>query len=359
MTALLDAARYAAATARVRARAGRLLDARTWRRLLDASDTRGVAGALAGTPYEAALSSVTERTPTAVDIERAARRHLARSYRAPVPFARGRVRSLLDWLWRRFELENLRAVLRGVSAGQPRARVEPALVPLDPGLTLDWRALADSSSVGAIVPALRRANRPRFADALAGALERHGRRPEPGLLEIALDLAWHRRLLRLAGALRGEDARAARTFVTGRIDAFNVVWALRYRHSFGLPPEAIVNFTLQRHLRVDAARLRRIAAGATPAAAAAWLWGAGAPEVERLERLEPRPALAELERMAWRRLQNRAVTTLAGNAIGLAGTLAYETLVEAEVLDLVATAEGKAAGWPTERLRERLVGARA
>jgi V/A-type H+-transporting ATPase subunit C len=198
----------------------------------------------------------------------------------------------------------------------------------------------------------------QYARALEPAMERYGREGELFVLEVALDLAYYRRLLRLLDSLAGRDRRDAGRFVGTLIDGHNLLWAFRYRVYFDLSPEEILNYTLQRRLRVDAAMVREIALGASLPEATRAVWNDRLPDLERLEELPPAEALPELELIVRRYLYTLAQRALEGYPFHLGTILAYTVLLESDVQDLIAIAEGKAANWSAEQIRPTLIGSR-
>ena len=355
MPLVLDAARYAAAHARVRGLRSRLLSPAQWAEALNAPDLAGLLSVLQGTWYAEALGPLTGAPPDATLLERALWAHQVRAARAPLYLLQGAARELLDWFWRRFEVHNLKTILRGVKYHTPPEQVRTALIPLDAASTLPWQALAEAGSIQAVVERLRST---RYGEVLEHALERYQREALLFVLEVALDLAYHWRLLRLVNRLQGRDRDEAQRFLGTWVDAQNLLWAYRYRIYARFSPEEILNYTLQRGLRVDASVVQRIALGAPLQDVVQALWGAQLPGLEALQDLPEREALLRLELLLQRYLYALAQRTLGAFPLHLGAVLAYEVLLESEVRDLVTVVEGKALRWPAARIRPYLIGER-
>lgn len=245
------------------------------------------------TPYQAVLAAIAVEEPDPGEIERRLWQHLARSYRAPLPFMPGGAKVLLAWLWRRFEVENLKTILRGVKSGAPSTQIRRTLVPLGSASDLPWETLTGLASVPAVVDRLEGSF---YGRVLEPGLERYRREELLFVLEIRLDLAHFRRLLRLIGKLRGRDRREAQRFTGTLVDGQNVLWAFRYRIYDDLSPEEILNYTLHEGVRVDASLIRHIAAGASVPQVLQQVWGEDLPELERLAGLPDKEALWEAEK---------------------------------------------------------------
>lgn len=358
MPALLGAPRYAAADARVRARGARLLGREQWRQVISARGPGGVVSALRDSGYGEALAGVDSRHPDLVEVERILRSVLARSWHLPVRFVQGRTRKLLQWRWRRFEVENLKTVLRAVGGDGALVDAGRRLLRL-PASRVSWAELAEVSSVSSVEGLLGDGAAASFyGRILEEASDRYRETGDIAVLEVALDLAWWRRLLRLAIRLTGDDRVHALRFVGSEADAFNVAWAFRMRVFLNLPPEEILLHTLHRHVRADAGIVRRIADGAAPAEIASALWGDRLPGADRLAELDDRQAVLELESALQRHLLALAVGSRAGFSMNLGGILAFQTVVENEVRDLVTVLEAKVGDLDEERVVRHLIGDR-
>ncbi len=359
MVALLGPARYAASNASVRARLAQRLSDNRWSQLSAAPDLDAVVALLGTTAYGATLEAVSAQTPEPEQMEQSLRIYLVQAFRTPLKLMQGKPRTLLDWLWRRFELENVKTVIRSVAGDRPARETQAALVPLGSGSDLPWDAMIEAQSLPALLPSLRTTfHGEQYARALEPAMDRYGREGKLFVLEVALDLAYYRRLLRLLDSLSGRDRRDAGRFVGTLIDGHNLLWAFRYRVYFDLSPEEILNYTLQRRLRVDAAMVREIAQGASLSEATHAVWNDRLPDLERLEALPSEEALPELELILRRYLHRVAKNALEGYPFHLGTILAYTVLLENEVQDLIAIIEGKAAGWSAEQIRPMLIGTR-
>lgn len=355
MLAVLDPVRYAAVNARVRGGVANLLPSTVWAELLGATDLSDLVQWLAGTAYRDVLARYTEAPLEPRRVERALWQYLVQVYRAPLPFLRGGSASFVDWLWRRFEIDNLKTVLRTVEQNVSPERIRASLIPLAPASELAWNSLADARSISAVVDRLGDSWYGRVLD---DALERYRREGLLFVLDVALDLAYYRRLLRLLDGLSGRDRREAERFVGTMVDSQNLLWAYRYRIYFDLSPEEILNYTLHRKLRVDASVVRRIATGAPLPGIVTEVFGRYLPGMDRLNGMSDAEALPALEISFRRYLYQQAREVLRGYSLHLGIVLAYLVLLESEVRDLIALIEGKQAGWPAERIRPYLIGAR-
>lgn len=356
---VLDPVRYAAVYAKVHARLGQLLDSKAWEDLLSAPDLERFLHRLAGTLYQDVVEHVrTEHEQEVIGVailERALRGHLARAFLRPLTFLSGRPRDLLEWRWRRFELGNLKAVLRAVERDVPPGEARATLVPLEPVSELEWDDLVEAESVPGVVDQL---SGTFYGAALQPALDRYRDGGPLLVLEVRLDLAYYRRLLEMIEDLRGRDRKEAERFLGTLIDGQNVLWAFRYRVYYGLSPEEILNYCLHRGVKVDVETIRWIAQGARVVDVLRDVWGEELTGLDRMEGLSSEEAITETEALFDRYLFDQAQGTRGAYAMHLGIVLGYEVLLETEVRDLVTIAEGKAVNWSAADIRPYLVTAR-
>jgi len=339
---------YAAAQARVRARRSRLLDDAAWAELLDAPNldrTRdallaGAASTGAASAGAASGDALAGDTP----LERTLRRRVYRETLSLADSVPPRARELLRWYARRFEVQDLKLLIRALHHGRAYPEALAAST-LDLANDPDLAGLPQARSPGALVSAL--AGTP-FGRALDLAWERYRAERRPFYLEVALDLAFGRGLVERIEALPGAD-RADATALLGRwVARGNLLAAARYRALAGVSPEEVVNFTLHRDLGGGLAMVQRVAAGASVIDEAAALGVALPPGAGDAE------ALRALERAndALQRADARARFGRTPFGIGL--VLAYLIELDAEARDLTTLLEARAQQLDDDDLRRRL-----
>lgn len=330
--------RHAASHAQARARHASLLGAETWRSLLSEETVEGVAGRLGR-----ALDTELPVAPAL--LERDLQQRLAAETHALAALQWGAPRRLLVSYARRFELANLKTLLRARHHAVTVERCEAMLIPL-PHTVLPWRAVLAARSVEEVADLV---SGTPYARPLRTVLEQQGEAP-PFPLEVALDLDYLQTLVRRVLALSGADGRRARVFLGGWIAVENLSWAFRYRRLAGLTPEETVNYTLHRAFGAGLAAVRRVATGAGVADEAARLGYRIDPE------LPEESALPSLHRAALRRRFEAATRLFDRTVFDLGTVLALLALREAELADLVTLIEARAEGLGNEDVTARLVG---
>jgi len=145
----------------------------------------------------------------------------------------GAPRELLVYWAHRFEIGNLKTIIRGKMSNQPRAAIEQQLQDMGAFTSLPIAELLQSDTPAEL---LRRLEQTPYAEIARQA--RH--LLEQGEALFALDAALDRRyfagLARRSAAIESNSGQFLRTLVGSIIDRVNLVWLLRYRYAYNLSP---------------------------------------------------------------------------------------------------------------------------
>ena len=350
----MDAIRYAAANARIRGLYSRLLDEATWRELVAADGFEAAISLLRATTYaDIIMAAEQSGTFSLEQIERGLAGRAAADCRRAMAFTGGGTRALLEVWWQHYELENLKALFRGLDQNLAPTAIRGFLIPLGDDSTLPWEALLHEHSVPSLVDRLHGTS---YINPVRAALPVYQRDGSLFAIEIALDIRYYRDLASAIKNLAGTERVEASRILGTKLDMLNILWAFRYRVYYGLSAEEIVNYTLWQAVRTDANLVRDIALGADPRSVLVRVWGEDVIDLSPFDdpdgeaRMVVRLELA-LQRHWWRLAKQR----LGGYPLGLGILLAYLVLEEIEVLDLVTLLETKGMGWEPERASEYLV----
>jgi V/A-type H+-transporting ATPase subunit C len=349
---------YAAISARVRAMYADLLTPQDWARLNDSPDFSSLFSALKTTAYGPYLESLKDKEINPRRAINQVKRKLADAYYSVIQMAPENTRPLLKQLYRYYELGNLKAVLRvlvtvpswNTEETAPWDRVRDVLFPLGEFSVLPAQAMVESGSIGAAVDLLRGTP---YEEILAFAMKRYSAEQNLFPLEVALDLAYWRRLWAEAKKLTGQDREQATKIIGSFLDMNNLMWAIRYRVYHGLSEEEIINYTLPFGFRVQDSDLRAIAAGADIPAVINRIYP-GIPDVNAL--LEnPQNGLPRLEVLLKRQLIKQCLAAFVGNPFHIGIPLAFLILSDIEVQDLIILIEAKSSNMPEDEYRPFLL----
>jgi V/A-type H+-transporting ATPase subunit C len=341
---------YSVLHARVRALYSRMLSPERWNRLCEATSFEALITLLKETVYGPYLSEVEEKRLTSRRAVYQINGHLANAYLAVIRLAPEQARALLEQLFRQFEVDNLKAVLRGVATGALWEEIRYVLFPLGSSTVLPAQAMSEAGSMAAAVQHLR--GTPYYRT-LTHAMERYTAEQSLFPLEVALDLDYWRELWSDVNRLSDRDRSQAQRIVGSLLDMNNLMWAMRYRVYHHLSEEEIINYTLPIGYQVRDAHVRAIAAGADIAHVLIQIYP-NLTDVESLLR-EPKVGLPEVELQLQRHIAERCRAAFVGYPFHIGIPLAYVVLNELELQDLTVLIEAKSLQIPTERFQPHLL----
>ncbi len=264
----------------------------------------------------------------------------------------GAGRDLLAWMLVRFQVENIKVLLRGVLSRTPIETLEAHLIVLPRDLALDTQSLVTAKSLK------------DFADRLpAGAIRASMReaadvyhdQTRPFFLEAALDGGYLRELLARTGQLPDEDKELIQPIVLQEVNTFHLMLVVRGRFFYGVPLELL----LPLHIRGSGISRGRFSAMlSAPDIRNAVSVAVGKAIDDLLSGRESNEASidpATLEALAWKRylrLSNRAFRR---SHMGLGAVVGYVGIRRVEVANLITLSEGVRTGTTAEAIRKRLI----
>ncbi|MBN2002823.1 MAG: V-type ATPase subunit [Anaerolineae bacterium] len=337
---------YAAVHAQVRALYSTLLTNETWATLCEAPNFSSLLGLLKETVYGSYLSEVEERLLTPRRVIYQANKHLAEAFQAILYLLPDAGRQLITQLYRRYEVDNLKALLRGIETGTPWDSVRYFLFPFGPFGLLPAQHIAESASVTAAVELLHETP---YYDILNHAMKRYTSEQSLFPLEVALDLEYWRELWQDVNYLPNIYRTQLQCCVGTLLDVTNLMWAIRYRVNHNLSEEEIINYTLPFGYLVNDEDIRAIAAGMDIAHILERIY----PELEGVAGMlkEPRMGLPQLETQLLRHIVATSRDAFLGYPFHIGVPVAYLLLAELEMQDLTVLVEAKATHTPPEAFR--------
>ncbi|MEW5768805.1 MAG: V-type ATPase subunit [Pseudomonadota bacterium] len=244
----------------------------------------------------------------------------------------GAARAFLVYWTERFEVSNLKTLLRGKMMGERPAALLARLTPMGAFGRLDAQDLAHAEDVGEL---LRRLEAGHYS-----GIVRHARRAfeesrDPFILDAALDRGYHEGLAHRALPLEKEAGEPFRRLMAALVDRINLVWLLRYRFNYHLPPAQVYFLLVGSHYRLPSARLRELAALGSPEAVLEAL-----PEPQRAM-LRGAAGIPEVAARTEGALAEAAARVLRADAPAIARAFAYLILRERDLRAVRAILRGR------------------
>ncbi len=334
---------YASINAKVRIKYSQLLGADELAILGEADDLASLLEALKQTAYGPDLESLRDAGPAKGDVVTALLGHLAATYQEITQVAPGPARRVLLQLYRRHELNNLKAVLRGIATGggeggpdDRKTRTRSLLFPYGPGTVLPAERMLEAGTIGSAVELLAGT---QYFDVLTFAMKRYNAEQSLFPLEVALDIHYWRRLWQEALNLQGLDQRQAMRVIGSLLDMNNLMWAIRYRVYQHLSEEELINYTLPFGYRLRDEDIRAVAAGSDIGTVVSRLFP-NIPDVATLL-AEPGAGLPLLEVRLKRHVMRECEAAFLGDPFHVGIPLALLILCDFEVQDLILYVEAK------------------
>lgn len=251
---------------------------------------------------------------------------------------------LLYWAYR-FELSNLKTILRGKLTGQDANTIRDQLIDMGPFARLPMEELLRTEDVAEL---LRQLEDTAFADIARQARRIFEERHEPFALDAAIDRQYFAGLAKRALGAEGGASTQLRMLIGSIIDRMNLLWLLRYRFAYGLSSAEAYYLLIPSTFRLGSRELLALSQLGSfeeviahlPAPFSEWLAGTvNASEVTRI-----------LERESWR----LAESVLRRSAFNLARAFAYLILRERDLRWVRVAIKGKRLKVASELIQEAI-----
>jgi V/A-type H+/Na+-transporting ATPase subunit C len=257
----------------------------------------------------------------------------------------GSERAFLLYWTERFEVTNLKTLLRGKMTGERPASLLTRLTPMGAFGWLDVQDLAHAEDVTEL---LRRLETGHYSGIVRQARQAFEETHDPFLLDAALDRGYYEGLARRAQELEKQHGPALRQLMGPLIDRINLVWLLRYRFNYKLPPAQVYYLLVSAHYGLSSARLKEYAALGSLEGVLAAL-----PEALQ-ERLAGATTIPEVFARMERDASAQAEKVLGSSAPAIARAFAYLILRERDLRAVRAVLRGRHLQLPTAMISETL-----
>ena len=257
----------------------------------------------------------------------------------------GPARRLLTQWASRYELLNIKAIVRGKMGRLPIGEIERSLFRLPGYLSLNHDTLLHTDSIPEL---LRQLEKTRYRRIARQALRRYEERPDPFLLDATLDQQFYSELIARAQLLTGTDRDEILGLIGRIVDRHNLVWSLRYRFNYGLQSSEVVYLAIDGGRLLNRRQLQQVLqADSLPEALQRLPDGL-------LRRHEMPQALTLIEAAMLAELDEYAARAMRLSPSVLTSVLAYLVLRYGEITALYAIMHARVHGLPDDLLSEAL-----
>lgn len=340
---------YAAINARVRVKYSTLLSRNDFVGLSETTDLTSFLNLLKTTAYGPYLELAKDKELNARRAAFLIRQRISDAYHTIINYSPDFVKTFLLEFYRLNEVNNLKAVLRGITTQSSWDKVRFVLFPFGPDGVLPTQAMVESGSVAQAVELLRGTP---YYKTLSFAMNRYSAEQNLFPLEVALDLDYWRNLWKDIKKLPKEDQDYATKIIGSLLDMNNLMWAIRYRVYHNLSEEEVINYTLPVGYQIHDKEIRSIAAGADIPQIVKRIY----PDLQGVDDIlsDLHIGLPKLEMLLERRIVEKCHDVFLGNPFQIGIPLGFLVLLDFEIRDLVVLLEAKSGLTPVEKYSEFL-----
>jgi V/A-type H+/Na+-transporting ATPase subunit C len=330
--------------ARVKVMKSHLLPQSRVEELLQVPDLDAFIQALADTPYNMELQEALTRFSGIRAVDEALSRNFYHTTRRILSFADGAPKRQIEVVFLRYDLQNLRAIIRGRHTGKTEEEILATLYPGGVLSEVRLRELLQQPDLKAIADTLVTWMHP-LGRALREGVDAAMRSGNLLDAEIALDRAYAQYGFRVADG-EGDGEATFRRFLSAEVTATNIRTALKLRRVKELSREERGRFFIPG----GALTLERFSNLADPQSSLSEISGLRVFGVE----LAPTENLREMERALDQAEQRAAARMYLGDPLGLDVVIGYVTRKAAEVSNLRVIAHAKLLGLSVDLTRGEL-----
>jgi V/A-type H+/Na+-transporting ATPase subunit C len=345
---------YGYCNARVRGMRARLMAMPEFDRLMEADDLNRLIQMLLDTDYVDDVESAVIKGRTPAVMDEAFRANMVRTFQKVSGFLNAEAYELVSTLLGRWDLFNIKSIVRGKHMHLAAEDIEDNLYPVGVLSSVDLHLLAGLEDVRAVVDTLWTWGSP-YAAPLRSNLATYIAEGELAVLELALDryyTGWA--AARLSG--RGSNAALARKILGLQTDSTNLLTAFRLLKSDigDMDPK---RFFLPggRHVKEDLF-LRLVGLSDVDEVLDALQKTPFGPQLEEVVlRYVEENTLSIFERALEDYVMRRALAAGHGDPLGVGIVVSYLFAKQNEVTNLRIIVKGKSVGIPIDRMRRELI----
>jgi len=338
---------YAYLNARLRAKLSKLISAAQYDELMRAASMEGVFSILQQTEYRDIFKDVVSAQDLP-RVEGALVERLIGAHREVAAEAKGEVRRFVEELMRKYEVENLKTILRAWNANEEglfiyRERICNE-IPVD--------AILEAKTIEEIIVLL---GETPYRKPLSEAREEYKRTGSLFYLEVALDRVLYEATWRAIEELSATDRKIAWRLLGIEIDILNINWILRFKRYYDLRLADVTRLMMPGGLQVKEELVREIYPGRDAGSLmTALLTGVYSGLPQAIEAEKEVEALHLLEGLLRETYVQQLRKALGGYPFTIGTVIAYLRLKKMEVSNIITIVNAKALDVPVEEIERNV-----
>ena len=254
---------------------------------------------------------------------------------------------LVHHLYQKYELENIKVVLRTICYEKSKKETFGLLFPLNKYQTVSIDRLIDAKD---LLDFINRLKGTWYYDPLDNSAYRFEKEGETLPLEIALDLRYYAKLWEIVSSLKRDDKKNAKFLIGIQLDALNILWIIRFKENYHFSPEEILNYSLNNGSFISPKKRKKLAYSIDQRNIINNLNGTPYNKILR-ETDDPEIAYAVLLQYIFYQAKKNWIA----NPFQIGIILDYLFFKEIEVRNLITITEARKIGLPTEKMNGYLI----
>ncbi|MFC1714805.1 V-type ATPase subunit [Candidatus Poribacteria bacterium] len=341
--------KYPASYARMRGLKGKLIGKAQLEIFLGTPDAEAITTALGQTVYGEQIRDSSD-LPW---IEHGLKQDLAVSYMKILTFLRGRSGRFVEALLGKFELLNLKSIVRSFVHG-PAAEdsIEPFIFSLGKYHTIPVEKALEADDLESCVALMKRTPFSRPLEIGYQQYESEGRLFP---LELALDLDYYERLWEALDALGPLDKHNAVRLMGIQYDITNLTWIFRFKKYYDFSPEQIFQYIIPHGWKIHGNIFREVATSEDVVAAVMALQVSPYDDLLRSVSRVDDSFILGVELYLLRYLYRESREIFMRFPLQAAQLIAFFICKEMEIKDIITVLTGKHLGLPQERIRSYMI----
>lgn len=338
--------KYSYPNAKVRAMKGTLFSADMFAHLLKTGSYQEFLSLLHSTHYMQTTAETGQDLSLPL-LSKLLHASLFADYEKIIAALEGDVQKFFILLYHKYELTNLKTILRGICGQIPSEEIAPLLLPTERYPLFSKPDVLALRDVFAIIEHLQGTF---FEYPLNRALHRFEKERVFFPLEMALDLHYYQTLWESVGKLPEEEREIIQKILGMVFDALNIAWITRFKEHYHFSQEEILNYTIEHGYTLRLQERRKLAAIQNTQEIFAYLkntiYG---------KKLVPDQPLNTLHISLTRYVMTQLHPYFIGQPFQIGVILGYVLLKEYEVSDLITIAEAKKYGLSSEQTQPYVI----
>lgn len=247
--------KYAAVNTKVRALEGKMLKKSEYTQLMESSNYyEAIKFLKENTSYRELLSINDLEALHRGKLELILKKYYINYFYKFSHYFTGNYKELINILFMRFEIEDLKVIIRGKFIGRAKEEIYSYLTYESPLNNIDYQELLNASDLSAVVERLKYTPYYKHIYNIVSTTEKEGL----FRLEMALDFVYFSSLRKVLKKLSKEDRKIIEEVNGIYTDLLNIQWIYRGIKYYKLKPEELYNYTIYHGYKLKKEELKRL-----------------------------------------------------------------------------------------------------